>query len=122
VQCVSDNPWRTLRSDENATSASSNPITSKAVRLPAAADSHSPHDGVAAIDHFGGPEALTLHVVRVPAIDSGEVLIALDTAGVGPWDEDMREGWYTGRKPKFPPVLGVDGAGRVAAVGPRVRD
>jgi NADPH2:quinone reductase len=51
---------------------------------------HIPHTmEAAAIDHFGGPEALTLHVVRVPAIDSGEVLIALDTAGVGSWDEDM---------------------------------
>jgi hypothetical protein len=32
-----------------------------------------------------------------------------------------RESWYAGRKPKFPLLLGADGAGRVAAVGPRVR-
>src|SRR5258707_3902906 len=75
----------------------------------------------AAIDHFGGPEVLSLHVLPVPAIDSAEVLIALDTAGVGPWDADIREGWYPSDKPRFPLVLGVDGAGVVAAVGSRVR-
>jgi hypothetical protein len=31
---------------------------------------------------------------RVPAVDKGEVLIALDTAGVGSWDAEMRAGWY----------------------------
>jgi NADPH:quinone reductase-like Zn-dependent oxidoreductase len=75
----------------------------------------------AAIDHFGGPDVLTLHVVPVPSLGAGEVLIALDTAGVGPWDAKIREGWYPGKKPRFPLVLGTDGAGIVAAVGPRVR-
>jgi NADPH2:quinone reductase len=83
---------------------------------------HIPHVmSAAAIDHFGGPEVLTLHIVPVPAIDAHEVLIALDTAGVGPWDADIREGWYPGGKPRFPLVLGVDGAGVVVAVGSRVR-
>ena len=60
---------------------------------------HIPHTmPAAAIDHFGGPEVLTLHNVPVPSIDEKEVLIALDTAGVGPWDADIREGWY-------PPVV-----------------
>ncbi|MEA2945200.1 MAG: hypothetical protein QOI40_530 [Alphaproteobacteria bacterium] len=75
----------------------------------------------AAIDHFGPPEILTLHVLPVPAIDAAEVLIALDTSGIGPWDADIREGWYPVGKPHFPLVLGVDGAGTVAAVGSRVR-
>jgi NADPH:quinone reductase-like Zn-dependent oxidoreductase len=75
----------------------------------------------AAIDHFGPPEVLNLHVLPVPTIDTGEVLIALDTAGVGPWDADIREGWYPSGKPRFPLVLGVDGAGVVTAVGSRVR-
>jgi NADPH:quinone reductase len=83
---------------------------------------HIPHTmPAAAIDHFGGPEVLTLHIVPVPAIDADEVLIALDMAGAGPWDADIREGWYPGGKPRFPLVLGVDGAGIVAAVGSRVR-
>jgi NADPH2:quinone reductase len=75
----------------------------------------------AAIDHFGPPEVLVLHIIPMPAVDTGEVLIALDTAGVGPWDADIREGWYPDGKPKFPLALGVDGAGTVAAVGSRVR-
>jgi hypothetical protein len=38
----------------------------------------------AAIDRFGGPEVLTAHALPVPPLDAGEVLIAVDTAGVGP--------------------------------------
>ena len=75
----------------------------------------------AAIDRFGDPEVLTMHTVPVPPLDPREVLIALDTAGVGPWDAEIRAGRYVGRKPRFPLVLGTDGAGIVAAVGARVR-
>jgi len=76
----------------------------------------------AAIDRFGGPDVLTLHRMPVPVIDKNEVLIALDTMGVGPWDAGIREGWYQGDQPPgFPLVLGSDGAGVVAQVGSRVR-
>jgi NADPH:quinone reductase len=76
----------------------------------------------AALDRFGGPDVLTLHVLPVPAVAPGEVLIAVDTAGVGSWDADMREGWSPdGRRPTFPLVLGTDGSGTIAAVGSRVR-
>lgn len=75
----------------------------------------------AAIDRFGGPDVLTGHALPVPCLDSHDVLIAVDTAGVGPWDADVREGLFAGRKPHFPIVLGYDGAGVVAAVGPKVR-
>jgi NADPH2:quinone reductase len=75
----------------------------------------------AAIDRFGGPEVLTPHKVPVPAIDPNEVLIAIDTAGVGPWDAEIRGGEYVPRKPKFPMVLGTDGAGVVVRTGSRVR-
>jgi NADPH:quinone reductase len=40
----------------------------------------------AAIDAFGGPGMLSLRQLPVPAVDKGEVLIALDTAGAGSWD------------------------------------
>ena len=76
----------------------------------------------AALDRFGGPDVLTLHVVPVPEIDPSEVLIATHTAGVGSWDAEMREGWWPGSKrPRLPLVLGTDGSGTIAAVGSRVR-
>ena len=37
----------------------------------------------AAIDGFGGPEVLKLRTLPVPAPAAGEVLIRIDTAGVG---------------------------------------
>jgi NADPH2:quinone reductase len=75
----------------------------------------------AAIDRFGGPEVITAHALPVPEVDAGEVLIAVDTAGVGRWDADVREGFFASRKPHFPLVLGYDGAGIIAKVGSRVR-
>ena len=75
----------------------------------------------AAIDRFGGPSVLSLHTLPVPSMGRDEVLIQVDAAGVGPWDAAMRGGWYPSRRPRFPYVMGTDGAGRVAAVGPRVR-
>jgi NADPH2:quinone reductase len=75
----------------------------------------------AAIDRFGGPEELTIQKVPVPSLDRGEVLIALDTAGVGEWDAKMRAGWYPGDHPGFPLILGSDGSGKVVAMGSHVR-
>jgi NADPH:quinone reductase len=75
----------------------------------------------AAIDRFGGPEVLTIHDLPVPPLDPDEVLIAVHTAGVGPWDADIRGGWSPEGRPRFPLVLGTDGAGTVAAVGSRIR-
>lgn len=75
----------------------------------------------AAIDRFGGPEVLSLHTLPVPDLDANEVLIRLDTAGVGVWDADMRAGWWPDGEPRFPLVLGTDGAGTIAAVGSRIR-
>jgi NADPH2:quinone reductase len=69
----------------------------------------------AAIDRFGGREVITPPALPVPAVDAGEVLIAVDTAAVGRWDADIREGYHAARKPHFPLVLGFDGSGVVAA-------
>ena len=76
----------------------------------------------AAIDRFGPPSTLTLHQLPVPQPGPGEVLIAIDTAGVGVWDASIRDGsWRKPGRARFPLVPGVDGAGVIAATGARVR-
>ena len=46
----------------------------------------------AAIDRFGPPSVLKLHRLPVPHPGPTEVLIAIDTAGVGGWDASIRDG------------------------------
>jgi NADPH:quinone reductase len=76
----------------------------------------------AAIDRFGGPGVLKLRSLPVPRPKAKEVLIRLDTAGIGVWDPEVRAGEVElGPKRKFPRVIGNDGAGTVAAVGRGVR-
>src|ERR1044072_8131224 len=76
----------------------------------------------AAINRFGPPSVLTLHEVPVPRPGPAEVLIAIDTAGVGSWDSSIRDGsWRKPGRTRFPLVPGVDGAGIVVAKGARVR-
>jgi NADPH:quinone reductase len=73
-----------------------------------------------ALDKFGGPETLKIQTLPIPQIESQEVLIRVEAAGVGAWDPFEREGGFveiTGIKPRFPYVLGTDGAGTIAAVG-----
>lgn len=77
----------------------------------------------AAIDRFGGPNEISVHTIPVPQCGPDDVLIRVDTAGVGVWDPWDREGKFaemTGREPDFPYVLGADGAGTVVAVGDNV--
>jgi len=76
----------------------------------------------AAIDRFGPPSVLTVHELPIPEPAPNEVLIALSSAGVGVWDADIRKGWWPEGKPKFPLVLGTDGAGIIAKRGARVRN
>ncbi len=76
----------------------------------------------AAVDRFGPPSALTVRDVPVPRPGPHEVLIAIDTAGIGSWDASIRDGsWRKPGRPRFPLVPGVDGAGIVVAKGARVR-
>ena len=78
-----------------------------------------------ALDRFGGPETLKVQTVPVPEVDADEVLIHVECAGVGAWDPFEREGGFVevlGHEPKFPYVLGTDGAGTVAAVGKKVKE
>jgi NADPH:quinone reductase len=77
----------------------------------------------AAIDRFGGIDTIQLQTLPVPEIGPDEVLIRVEVAGVGVWDAFEREGGFAqmfGTEPKFPYVLGSDGAGTIAAVGEQV--
>ena len=70
----------------------------------------------AAIDRFGGPERLQLREMPVPQPAANEVLIRVNTAGIGTWDVYFRTGDIkTGHD--FPVVLGTDGSGVVVDVG-----
>jgi NADPH:quinone reductase-like Zn-dependent oxidoreductase len=76
----------------------------------------------AAIDRFGGPGVLKLKSLPVPRPRAKQVLIRLDTAGIGVWDPEVRAGEVElGPRRKFPRVIGNDGAGVVVAVGSGVR-
>ena len=78
-----------------------------------------------ALDRFGGPETLKVQTVPIPEVDADEILIHVESAGVGAWDPFEREGGFVevlSLTPKFPYVLGTDGAGTVAAVGEQVKE
>ncbi|HET6204930.1 MAG TPA: NADP-dependent oxidoreductase [Planctomycetota bacterium] len=78
----------------------------------------------AALDRFGGPETIRLQTLPLPEVGPDEVLIRIESAGVAVWDPFERQGGFAemhGTKPKFPYVLGTDGAGTVVAVGKSVR-
>jgi NADPH:quinone reductase len=76
----------------------------------------------AAANRFGPPSVLTRHRLPVPRPGPREVLIALDTAGVGGWDASIRDGtWRVPGRARFPLVPGTDGAGIVVATGARVK-
>jgi NADPH:quinone reductase len=74
----------------------------------------------AAIDRFGPPSVLRPRMLPVPEPGPRELLIALNAAGVGSWDESMRDGSWNEGHTKFPLVIGTDGAGIVVAKGARV--
>jgi NADPH:quinone reductase-like Zn-dependent oxidoreductase len=74
----------------------------------------------AAIDRFGGPEVIHTRSLPVPRPGAFQVLIRLDTAGIGVWDPYVREGEIPTAARRFPRVIGNDGAGTVVAAGDRV--
>ena len=74
----------------------------------------------AALDRFGGVEAIHVDTLPVPQPSPDEVLIRVETAGIGVWDPFEREGGFAklyGAGASFPYVLGSEGAGTVVAVG-----
>jgi NADPH:quinone reductase len=65
----------------------------------------------------GGPEVLRYEDVPRPEPKAGEAVVKIEAAGVNYIDVYYRTGAY---KASFPLVLGQEGAGTVAAVGPDV--
>jgi NADPH2:quinone reductase len=68
----------------------------------------------------GGPEALQLAEITLPAPGPGEALVRQSYAGVNYVDVYHRSGLYP--LPAYPAALGVEGAGVVAALGAGVTD
>ena len=76
-----------------------------------------------AIDRFGGLNEMKIRELPVPELDANEILVRVEAAGVGVWDPFEREGGFAkefNMSPKFPIILGSDGAGTVEAVGEKV--
>jgi NADPH2:quinone reductase len=71
------------------------------------------------ITENGGPEVLNVADLPAPEAGPGEVLVAVGAAGVNYIDTYQREGIYP---LTLPVVLGLEGAGRVTAVGDGVDD
>ncbi|HEY6006317.1 MAG TPA: NADP-dependent oxidoreductase [Anaeromyxobacter sp.] len=74
-----------------------------------------------AIDRYGGPEVLHAATLPVPQPGPDQVLVRLDSAGIGAWDPEVRSGEVELGPSGFPRVIGNDGAGEVVAVGKKVR-
>lgn len=69
------------------------------------------------IHGHGGPDVLSYEDVATPEVGPGELLIELASAGINRFDTNARQGAVPYAGISFPHVLGVEGAGVVAAVG-----
>ncbi len=73
------------------------------------------------VHEFGPPEIMKFERVSRPEPGSGEVLVKVEAAGVGPWD-----GWIRAGKSALPQPLpltpGSDLSGEIVAVGPGVSE
>jgi NADPH2:quinone reductase len=67
----------------------------------------------------GGPDAMRLEELPLPAPGPGQVLVEVKAAGVNLFDTQLRSGLY---KRDLPLALGQEGAGIVHAVGPERSD
>ena len=75
----------------------------------------------AAIDRVGPASVLKMHELPVPKVGPRDVLIEVDTAGVGSWEPSQRAGEWGVEGANFPLVLGSDGSGTVVARGSQAR-
>jgi len=70
------------------------------------------------IERFGGPEVLHVAKVPIPDVQEDQVLVKVNTAGIGEWDPWLAEGGMGGT---LPLILGSDGSGTVVATGKRTK-
>lgn len=68
---------------------------------------------------YGGPEALKLDELPIPQPGPGHALVKIEAIGVNFIDVYHRTGLYPAPLPR---LMGVEGAGRVEAVGPDVTE
>jgi NADPH:quinone reductase-like Zn-dependent oxidoreductase len=73
----------------------------------------------ARIHNFGGPEVIVLEDIPRSIPATGEILVRVAAAGVGPWDALIREG-KSDVAPPPPLTLGSDLSGVVEETGPGV--
>lgn len=73
------------------------------------------------LQSYGDVDQLQLEDVPVPTPGAGEVLVKLETSAVNHFDLFVRQGYMAQMIPlALPAILGGDGAGTIAAVGPGV--
>ena len=73
------------------------------------------------MDSYEGVDKLRLGEVADPVPGPAEVLLRLRYAALNPADAFLSQGQYPAR-PKLPHILGRDGVGEIAAVGPGVTE
>ena len=73
------------------------------------------------VHEFGPPDVMRFEEVPRPAPGSGEVLVKVAAAGVGPWDAWIRAGKSALPQP-LPLTPGSDLSGEIVAVGPGISD
>ena len=69
---------------------------------------------------YGGPDVMKWEDVPVPEPGPGEALIKQEAVGLNYIDVYFRTGLY--KAPSMPVTIGMEGAGTVVAVGPKVTD
>jgi NADPH:quinone reductase len=81
-----------------------------------------PHDmRFVDLPSFGAPEVMTVATGPLPALRAGEILVKVEAAGINRPDVAQRQGTYPPPKDANP-VLGLEIAGEVVAVGEGARD
>jgi len=73
------------------------------------------------LQSYGDVDQLKLEEIPVPTPGAGEILVKLEASAVNHFDLFVRQGYMAQMIPlELPAILGGDGAGTVAAVGPDV--